>query len=409
MKPFGRLFGFGCVLFYSHASAAEAPCPLASARDVAFCAAERHPDVLRAAAELRAAESLETLARERPNPQVDGQGITFDNEEQPGFQIEANLFHTFELGRKRQRRIDEARQERQVAEARLLETREQVLIQSTLNLTRLRQIKREIQAREEAMHSFDKVIRAFKSRASRSAEQEVSVKVYELARAEYLLSVSTLKQERMTIDTYFQTATGRSHETLAAVFLPEPVVWPELVASTAVASSGALRRAQGEARLSGARHDAARAAAWPDFKAGPRIVSQSGHGQAAQGYGMALSLPLPLYQRQEGKRRATEQLKESAELALEQTRRAQDAERRQWVTVYESARAANAQTPAAADVEKQHQVLESLFERGLVTAPLVIEAHRQVNDYLKVRHENDRQALEALTRIQAIDGALWTK
>lgn len=399
-----KLVALLCLSSLAHAD--PTPCTISTPQDVLACALAQHPDVLLAKSQVEAAGQLERFARQQPNPEADAQSTSFSENSEPGLKLEANLLHTFELGGKKSKRISEARAQKSLAEAELLKAQEQVALKTVLNLYRLRQLRLEMQTLDEGIHTFAKVVQAFQSRAVRSAEQEVSLNVFALAKSEQSLRKSSLLQERAALQAYFETIAGIPFEKVTAVLPAERRTWPEIPSVTSIAQSAERRDAEAHLQFTETQRASAQSVAWPDMKLGPRLEYLSGHGQSAQGYGLALALPLPLYQRNEGGKRAAQAQVDVARLVLTQKEKELEAERRKWSLIYQQALTTYKEEPSLDDIQKKHHSLETLFERGLVSATLVIEAHRQVAEFVKSRHEQESHALEALWSLYALNGTI---
>jgi hypothetical protein len=57
-------------------------------------------------------------------------------------------------------------------------------------------------------------------------------------------------------------------------------------------------------------------------------------------------------------------------------------------------------------MEQKHHNMESLFERGLISASLIIEAHRQMSEVIGTYHAQELRAIEALWSVYAMDGVM---
>jgi len=73
---------------------------------------------------------------------------------------------------------------------------------------------------------------------------------------------------------------------------------------------------------------------------------------------------------------------------------------------YEKAVAALRALGGRKALRDKHEQVEDFFERGLISSSLVIEAHRQMLDFTRSRHEHELAAVTALWRIRAIDGTI---
>lgn len=384
-------------------SAANMPCSARSAREIVGCALGHHPDVARAQAEVRVASFLPSAAGQRPNPELDGQVTAFGNDDQPALATEANVLHTFELGSKRKRRLAQAEARQSSAYARLRKTREQVAVETVLKLHRLRQIISERRSIDESIGTFGNLIKSLESRQRRSAEQDVSLNVFLLADTDYKFRLAALQQEEDALTLWLTLATSLTKSDIQAALPPEPTQWPE-VASGTTTMNATQQLAESALAESKSKLALADSQAWPDLKAGPRIDAESGNGMDSIGGGGAVSVALPLYQRNQGERRVATAEAEQAALNLQLTGRELATERQKWLSAYHTAVNVWRKAPPAETIEKRHRSFEDSIHRGLIPASLTVEAHRQMVDFTKARHEDELSALEALWSLYVLDG-----
>jgi outer membrane protein, heavy metal efflux system len=391
---------FCLMLFYS---LGYSSCDIKSAQDVLDCSIRRHPDVLRAEAEVRAADALKPAALQRPNPEIGSDVTTFSSNEEPTTKVEAAYLHTFELGGKRRIRSHQAERQRIVVETVLKRTKEEVAKETVSKLYRLRQIAEEIRLVDEAAEVFSRIIQFYQARPRRSAEQDVSLDVFSMAKADYQLRRTNLLQEKAALSGFFTVVLGIPMGTLEKVLPAPKSEWPA-IAATSAGHSVVREEAVSRQSLSKGDLEIAKSDVWPDLRLGPRVELQSGHGKDAQGYGAAFSLGLPLYHRNQGLRAQAQAEVDRAQVALDQTDRELTALRARQLVVYQEAVDAYQNSPAIDDVETRHEAMERQFTRGLLPASLVIEAHRQRADYSRSRHEMELRAIEALWDLYALDG-----
>ncbi len=384
------------------AFANNVPCEVRTPRDILSCALKQHPEVLRAEGELRAASAMRGEARQIPNPEVSAESASFHEGDEPATKIEATYLHPFELGGKRAARIGEAAGRERTAQARLALAREQVASETLLKLTRVRQLRDEIRLVDEALATFKRIVSSYTSRPRRSGEQDISLSVFRMAQSDYEFRKSALLQERAELNAFFELAVQHPLSDIADIAPAARREWP--VMETRTLQSAQLQKGQAELAVAEAGLHRAQGQAWPDLMLGPRLESASGRGQSAQGYGAAMSLNLPLYQRNAGGKRAAQAGLDQAKLSLEQTTRELAAEQSKWQTIYTEAVRSYKEAPLLEEIEKHHSQSERLFERGLIQPALIIEAHRQMVDLAKSRHEQEQRALEALWQLYALEG-----
>lgn len=400
-----KLFvGLLSLFVFQGVRAAESPCPLfATPQDVLACVLKNHPDILRAEAEAANLDAFDAFARQRPNPELDAEAVSNSEEDEPSLSAQASYLHTFELGGKRRRRQDRAKAQKDALLARTQKTRDEVALTTVLNLYRLRHLQTEFHAVEEAQHTFGTIIGQYKGRRQLSPEQQVGLNVFLLAQSDYTLRKSRLLQEQRALKQYFDLATGADFETVLKSLPAPKAAWPDL--PTAPVLAGALRQeAQADLALAQADMALANSDARPDLKLGPVAGMESGRGRENKILGGALSLPLPLYQRNQGARALAGNDLRRAEVNLAQRDRELSAQWRTWLDIYQNAVAALRDMPTLIQMEKKHQGMESLFERGLVESALVIEAHRQMTDFTESLNTQELRALEALWSLYTLQG-----
>ncbi|MBI4396792.1 MAG: TolC family protein [Elusimicrobia bacterium] len=378
------------------------PCSIVSPQDVLSCALQNHPDIQRAQAQMAQRDALQKSAAQRPNPELDAESSFSDAQDR----IQAAYLHTFELGDKRRRRMERARIEGDALAITLQKTQEDVALQTVTNLYRLGHIQAELKTVEEALGAFGKILKQYRARARLTPEQQVSLNVFSMAQGDYELRKSSLLQNQKELRISFELTTGQNFEAVLSVLPPRKTDWPELADLTLSTATAVRREAEAAASLARTRADAARSESRPDLKAGPLAELEYGQGQSAQGYGAALSLSLPLYQRNEGRRALAEAEMKWAETNLALRDKELQTELEQRRQIYALAVESLQKTPSVAQMEEKHETMESLFERGLIESSLIIEAHRQMVEFTERQNAQELRAIEALWSIYALQGRI---
>lgn len=398
------------ILAAGPAAAAESVCPaLTSPQSVLDCVLGAHPAAKESAALLAQAEALAAAAGQRPNPEAEGAGL-FGREQD---QIELSVLHTFETGGKRGRRLDHARAQAMELGAAALSIREEIAVETVLDLYRLRQIREEAKLVREALDTFSRVGGQLRVRPRRSPEQEVSLAVFQLAELDYSVKSAALEGEALALRRRLELGLGRPFPDSERVLPPRPRAWPD---PGAPGSPGSYRgstalRAAADLEAAEAERGSARAAAYPDVKLGPNILNQkNGPGEGSSTLvGGTLSLPLPLYQRNAGGKRLADRAVETARAKASAASAALGARRDAELARYRAATSALAQAGDAGKLEAEHERMEELYDRGLIPSALVIEAHRQMVDYTRDLNEQEMTAVRALWTIYAIEGRALTE
>lgn len=404
-----RLFTlFACFLLVCAAHARDTCSSPAGPQDIFACAIDHHPDVLRLEAEAANLDAFQILARQRPNPDVDSEVLSNSAEDEPSLSVRAGYGHTVELGGKRSIRRERANAQREAVLFRLEWAKEEAALKTVLNLHRLQQIESELETIQEALDTFGKIVTQYRGRRQLSPEQDVSLNVFILAQGDYTLRKSVLLQEQRSLKAYFDLVTGADFQTVLQCLPPGKPAWPDISGSTGSTRLGGALVKEADAQVSIAKADVrvAGSEAWPDLKVGPVLEIDSGRGENNQGIGGALSLGLPLYQRNQGAKAVAANELQRAEVNLTQTAREAQADWLSWRDNYRSSVASLKEMPTVTQMEKKHKSIESLFERGLIESSLIIEAHRQMADFTKSLHEQELRAIEALWSIYRLEGRI---
>jgi hypothetical protein len=74
--------------------------------------------------------------------------------------------------------------------------------------------------------------------------------------------------------------------------------------------------------------------------------------------------------------------------------------------VYQRAATRITQTLSNEQVTLKHKNLHKMIDRGLVSAPLVIELHRQIMDYYERLHKQELEGVIAKWKIAALEGKI---
>lgn len=405
------------ILFSSESFAEQSPgsCqPIKSAEDFLRCALEKHPAVQRAQIEVSRASKREGKASAFSNPEIETTTTYGKNLGDRLWTFESSLNQKFEMGGKRSSRIDIARAEADRSNASLKQAKEAAFFEVIHSLNRHRQIHEEIEIVSEAIAAFEKVESLYRKRGRLSAEQEIASEIFALALGENRLKRSKLQSEKEELMKRLEFIVGQKLPEDES-YLPEfKKIWPEVPSiPTELFKSSATLLAEAELKSSMAELRGAHAESWPDLTIGPVFNWDRDGASDIYRYGLNLNLPLPLWNWNRSGRAYAEQNKLLAERNFEFTKSEVSLERQRLATRYTLAVAAIKTLPDLDRLEKKHSRVEKLFEQGLLSTSMFIEAHRQMQDFVQTRNEEEHEATDALWKIYALDGkifeeTLWT-
>ena len=379
---------------------------LTSAQDVIECALSNHPEAQRARLSNLQAENLESAASQRPNPEVAGKSVFGSSLGDNVANHELLLAVPIELGGKRGARMEKALAEKDTVAASSQRSREEVLLETLHALYRVRQVKAELHTLDEALETFGRIQRQFRSRPRRTPEQEVSLGVFDIAEGDYQLRKAALETELATHIREIELAIGRDFQPLDNVLPAKRKSWPNLAEKAAASAfkGSAMNSARAGLKLAEAELSVAQSLSWPNFRVGPAFESQTSGPFTFQTYGVNLVFELPIFQINGGGRAVARTGLDLAERSLSLKERELSNQRKILLIKYENSVKAVEASFSHTELEKKHRSTDALFARGIIPSSLVIEAHRQIVDFTKNQNEQELSALEALWQIYVLEG-----
>lgn len=422
----GRLFLFSILLTVALARADETPtgflkhelgehehgkhpeCPLPKvAQDILVCARENHPEVRKVRLRIERANALPDAVSQIPNPILQVQSVHGRYQEAPQMQTQISLTQPLGLGGERSARRKEAEARASAVEGDLEISKADITFQTVNHLHRLRQLVREKTIVQDTVETYRKLVRQYRGRPALTPEQQVSLGTMELAESDYMLKLTALLDEERRIGHFFHLSTGHSLEELTKALPSLPSPWPSVTAEKAPQeASPEVRRLLREKEVSLAELSIAQAAAWPDVRLGPMVMLDQEGDRKRSFFGFELDLPIPFFNLNGAGRAAASVGIATSERAVFVQRTQEGHERSEQLSSFNAAVAALADTPTLDKVDQRHQSMEKQFLRGVVPSTLILEAHRQLLDHEKSRHERELTAIRALWTLYRIDGKI---
>lgn len=365
-------------------------------------ALQNHPDMKVFAAELSQEKTLALRAAQVPNLEFNSRLLRGPGGN--GVEGEYSLLHTFETGGKRKARTAVARIQYKKKELEILIQKQDIVRELVATLYRLGQIRHEAAVVKESIRTYTAQLRTYNRLPGLNPELEVSRHIFRTVLEENQVLLAGISAEETSLLRKAALYTGMPGETLKNINLPA-LPWPDIPppsGTSPYSDLSAIRIMEAE----GTR-DLAESLPWPDLRIGPSITHGSGDSTAETKAGVSFSFTLPLYHRNRGER---DHALEGVALAKAQQASAGEktfALRRSWAEQYNSLRDRIQGQDHNVDSRPSHSRIHALMERGLVSAPLIVEAHRQEYAFLKTYHEAQMRALELLWGIYGIDGIIF--
>ncbi|OQW53849.1 MAG: hypothetical protein A4S09_06430 [Proteobacteria bacterium SG_bin7] len=401
---------FSLIVFFllSSVTYAETCKDLSSAQSILDCALERDPTVARARGVSEQGEALEGVARQLPNPELNTMAVYGDNFGTRVGNTQVSLTHNFELGGKRAGRIDKAVADREFAKNEFQKTKEEIFISTAKTLYRIRHLLNEIEIIDEALATFSKIHKQYRTRPRLNPEQQVTSSIFQLAEGDYRLKKAQIEAELNDLERHLEIAVGTPLKIGDKMLPTAKKNWPKVNEDSSEQLSNAADWRMSESFLKSAQAELsiAKGNSWPDLKIGPSIQFETEATNTFQLYGVSLTMQLPAYHLNSAGRSYAYQNLAIAEKVFNSKKFEIVRERKALVVRYQKALKSLEEAASNVELDKKHKNIESLFHRGIVASALVIEAHRQLIDFTRSKNDQELDALEAYWKINAFDGKL---
>lgn len=367
--------------------------------DVLKCVVSHHRGLQVAGSEISEAELGIEVARQSPNPSFD---LEIVDSQGPGFAVAASYLHTMELGGKRDARIKLAESERDLSKMAYVNRMENIAISTVVDLYRLRHIDHELSVIAEIIATFRKIIRQYKSVGQLSPEQNMSISVFTMAMEESRLSERVLIDERERISLKIETGIGQKIVFSDHLLPQQKTEWLEINSSSSIANSQ-LELALRDVEVANAEFMVEDSLSWPDLAIGPRIGYESGERNNFN-IGVEVSLPLPLYQKNEAGIALKRANLEKNRLKASFTKSRLKSEKVYLVNSYNRIARGINRALSEKQIEISHYNVHTMINRGIVSSAIVIELHRQLFEYHKKLHDQELDGIRAYWEILALEG-----
>lgn len=378
-----------------------------SAQDILNCALRNHPEIKLSASSLKRDELLKSIAKQLPNPELDGSILSGQPGNPHGVFIDMGITQAIELGGKRKNRIKQAIATEQLTRAQALESKELTALNTVLALYRLRQIRNELAVINEASSTYRHILSNYKSRPKLAPEQEVSSSVFHLAQDEAKLKKTSLLQEQISLLQFLTLATGLSDKQILSQLPRGRRSWPKFsISKNQEVLNSELAKANADKAISEANLKLAKSNAWPDFKLGSSFQTQTGITGKDSSAGVTFGLGIPIVSRNKSEIEYAKRDYAKSALSYQLITQKNQSERIKQIRRYNQAIQSLHQVQSTASINTGHENLEKYFTEGLLSASLVIETHRQLIELTESKNIQELNAIDALWRLYIIDGKI---
>jgi cobalt-zinc-cadmium efflux system outer membrane protein len=394
---------WGSTEIVKHASHLDCP-NLFSTSQILECAIKVDPEVQRAQADVQIAKAELTLAGQRINPSLELSSSVGDKLGDRTSDFSGQFLHTFELGDKRSKRMSAAEAKLKAAETRFKQAQESVVIPIIMSLNRIRQIETEKKILESSLDHWDEIRKGLRSRLALTPEQRTSLTVFDLASVDAEFGISQLRAEEIDHRQKLEMSLRQFLKLSPSMLPPLKTLWPDILMEVNEIRSSTYLLTQVEKEIAKKEFEVQESLKWPDLSIGPTLSYQREGALGDTKLGFKVALPLPIYHRNRGGRELAAAAETKATLTSELTLESLLIKRRREVSQYRRAVEVLKKMGGFEKIEKEYKRVETLFRRGVLAAPLVIEAHRQMIDSTRSLNRQELMALESLWTIFQLDG-----
>jgi cobalt-zinc-cadmium efflux system outer membrane protein len=389
------------LLLSGHVLASEA-CNIKTAKEFYYHIVEKGPILEEVVKKRSQIEASIEVAKQRPNPELDFEYLKGDE-----FGIDVNTYslsakHVIEFGNKRDKRIEKAENLSSFSKQQLDIKLYKLNIDSTINFQRIAQLKITIDAVKEAIYTFDKVIKKLSQRKRLNPEETVSLSTLRLASNDYRARLNDLQNERSLVEGRISYLAGC--ESLNPSYTN--LNYRPMAGDKKSNKSGLLKLEQLKVDIAKSNLEFEKSLGYSDISVGPVVEYQSVGSDEFVSGGVSVSFALPLFQTNDGgkleasKRLIAQKIESKNQTSLLVIKRSRLVEK------FNRSLSTLKQMPTLKALENEHQKVEKLFSRGVVSISMTIESHRQLIDFLISRFETENDLLNTYGNITLIDGDL---
>jgi len=381
-------------------------CNINNSSEILTLLKKNHPAIIQNNAYLDFVKQETLTAKKRPNPELEGQTSVGESLGKVIYSTSLSLKHVFELGGKRQARINVAERKIEVESEESRNKNEDILIKAIIKLHRLRQLYELISLYKEALNTFKEIRKSFVKRKYLSPEQQVEKETLGIAISDYQLKISKLDSEKINLNRHLSFFIGKECQ-IPRKALPRRILENKKIKGKEKNTYSSLAVAQKKLELAKLNYKKEKAEAFSNLLIGPSYKFQKENVSSSHTAGIAFAINLPILNTNEGRKRQAIKRIHKAEIAFRNAKKESQIDLKTWKTKYNNFIKSLKEIVSRGELEKKHHKIEALFKRGIISTSLVIESHRQLLSFYAGRFEFEIGAVEALWNIYKINGEFY--
>lgn len=393
------------VLFNVGAVFSAPVCKVTNANDVLDCALKHSPNVVSSTSAISVASINKDISGRFLNPDLEiTGGYNKEEDDQKGIVMGLSVMQTIETPTKRKARVNKASAELLAAAAGYTEQKEITAVQVLTILNRLRQIEQEKSVLNETISTFSNIIKKYNGQSALSYEDKVSADLFKLALNNYQIEKNQLAGEEKNYLANLQSILNMPVKMNRKLFFYPPKIWPKIGKNASVDNSidVALQKADVDRYKAGFLE--AKTSSFNSVSVGPYVNTRPGNLGTADEYGVKFTLPIPIY--------SNKAAVSAGRIAMQNAEMNLEAKKRELAFSFASLREQYGDGVKAlrnfgiGNIESKHKQTENLFDTGRVSSSILIEAHRQVWESVRIYHLYELETLQSLWKLYALQGKL---
>ncbi len=260
---------------------------------------------------------------------------------------------------------------------------------------------------EEAISSFQLIVRRLNKLPSLSFEKMIEKEALEFAIEDYKLKHFELEAQLSEHRAKLLNLLGEGQRISDDLGLELNQMASERINSHAdVTQSLTFKALEASLELQRASLNLERANAWPDMEIGANVAFLKEAGQSDQRFGVSVSFELPVWNRNARQIGAARSELGYLEKNRELVHSKLQIDLKLAVDRLNSLKKVLAQSGRGKSIEAKHRKAEKLFEKGVVSTGLIIELHRQLIELTSSQSQAQLEYIEVLWRVLSLSGTI---
>ena len=384
-------------------------CQLKKPNDVLEHIKVHHPEIKAENLKTETYKKAIEKSAQRPNPKIEMSSKSRSGElGGEGTSLGGEFKHVFELGGKREARINLSQSRLKEQKVSAQKTKEAAILSSIKTMSKLSQMNQLEALYKESIQSFKDLLQNLKNLPSKSPKETVEISTLEVVIQDYKIKKSRLQSMQQTLRSHLKFFVKEGCQFSENIFKRTATLPPLNGSATAKIDEGVdYKVSQMKVKTQKKRFELEKSQGWSNLELGPAIdYSDGGFSDIGKELkvGVALEFALPLFHTNDGgKAQALKRLKEK-NLRLKNTKKELSLELKRRGRNYRNYTQQLEKLESLSSIQQKHQKIESFFSRGIISTNMIIEIHRQLINWHRDKFQFQRLAVDSLWRIYQLTG-----